>query len=306
MRNQAEVAVISKSLRDPRSIITAAAGEALLNPRTCAGTALLDRSNFQIEFVVSFSEVRVKANRWSLPQWLDATVESLSYVIADALTYHTPVNLNAAKYAIELLPALMTDESLPPAVSLWDQGGFAFQWYDVDVSLFVPQPTQAFLECNGNRYVWVADDPPEEVSSLREKIPNASSQDWLASAKPKITEFSGLKAGWDQEHAKQIMPTTITAALKLAELLATLTSQTPKIVPLSEGEIQFEWRRGRKLLALEVESPTSVHYLKWDPTTKTEDEDAISISDRTEIAKLLIWFEGSQEHATTPTKPSQG
>src|SRR5262245_48680738 len=125
MREQADIAAISETLRDTQRIYMSATAEELISSETVAGTAMPDQSRLQIKVELSGKSVLIKANTQVLPQWVAPTIKSVSELIAQ-LVYqtHRPVNLNTAKYAIELLPIFMSDESQPPAVTIRDQGEF--------------------------------------------------------------------------------------------------------------------------------------------------------------------------------------
>ena len=54
--------------------------------------------------------------------------------------------------------------------------------------------------------------------------------------------------------------------------------------------LQFEWSAGRRSLELEIESPATIHYLKWDPNEKVEEEDVFNIGDTDRTVRLIQWF----------------
>ena len=65
---------------------------------------------------------------------------------------------------------------------------------------------------------------------------------------------------------------------------------TPAVVPMTRGRLQFEWHRGNRSLELEFESKGRIHYLKADDDSGI-DEEAILFTDQTpEIEALLRWF----------------
>ena len=47
--------------------------------------------------------------------------------------------------------------------------------------------------------------------------------------------------------------------------------------------------RGAAVLA-RIESPSTVHYLKWDPEKGIEEEDIFDITDLTQAEDLVRWF----------------
>ena len=63
-----------------------------------------------------------------------------------------------------------------------------------------------------------------------------------------------------------------------------------KVVPLALGRLQFEWHKENLCLELELETPLTVHYLKWDPEKEIEEEDIFDITDLTQAEDLVRWF----------------
>jgi hypothetical protein len=63
--------------------------------------------------------------------------------------------------------------------------------------------------------------------------------------------------------------------------------ETPVVVPMTRGRLQFEWHRGNRSLELEFESCDKIHFLKWDSDLGIEDEDIIPVTDVAAIHALL-------------------
>lgn len=63
----------------------------------------------------------------------------------------------------------------------------------------------------------------------------------------------------------------------------------PAIVPMSSGSIQLEWHAGSRILELEFETPTTIHYLKWWPQEGIEEEGVYRAADCRQSSRLIEW-----------------
>lgn len=108
----------------------------------------------------------------------------------------------------------------------------------------------------------------------------------------KIDRLAVLEPNWDGYGAPAINRGIIDAARQLIGRLASYTTVQPLVVPMSNGAVQLEWHRGQKILELEIEDPTTIHYLKWDPTTGIQEEDVFPIGNIVKAASLIEWFTG--------------
>lgn len=64
----------------------------------------------------------------------------------------------------------------------------------------------------------------------------------------------------------------------------------PRVVPMSTGNLQFEWHHGKKTLELEFESPQTIHFLQWNSDEGIEEEDTFRASDIDRAVDLIQWF----------------
>lgn len=99
-----------------------------------------------------------------------------------------------------------------------------------------------------------------------------------------------LPANWNGYEAAPILPDIIEAARQFILGFPDDAMPTPHVVPMSRGRLQLEWHRGSRSLELEFETPTTVHYLKWDPEAGVEEEDVLSTTQTKELHDLLSWF----------------
>ena len=63
----------------------------------------------------------------------------------------------------------------------------------------------------------------------------------------------------------------------------------PAVVPMSSGAIQLEWHVENRILELEFETPSIIHYLKWWPQQSIEEEEAYSVADARQSSHLIEW-----------------
>lgn len=105
-----------------------------------------------------------------------------------------------------------------------------------------------------------------------------------------LDRLSRLPWNWDSYGAPVIDPDIITAARKFIETLPENLASRPKVVPMSTGNLQFEWQHQGKLLELEFETAKTIHYLQWQPKTGVEEEGTFPTSDIDQAVDLLRWF----------------
>lgn len=109
----------------------------------------------------------------------------------------------------------------------------------------------------------------------------------------RLDQLAALEPNWDGYGAPALNRGIIAAARQFVGRLASCITVQPLVVPISSGALQLEWHRGQKILELEIEDATSIHYLKWDPATGLEEEDIFPISDSAKGASLIGWFMGA-------------
>ena len=117
----------------------------------------------------------------------------------------------------------------------------------------------------------------------------------------KLDRLATLKAGWDAERAQPICRRILRAARDLVSRLPGNIKGSvpaPAVVPMARGadlpgNLQFEWDDGKRSLELEIETPATIHYLKWAPDEGCEEEDFFDIRDNDRTISLIRWFAGS-------------
>ncbi|MEX0703743.1 MAG: hypothetical protein WD069_16720 [Planctomycetales bacterium] len=109
-----------------------------------------------------------------------------------------------------------------------------------------------------------------------------------------LDQIAALQPDWDGYGAPRIDPAIIEAARRFIDLLVEEMPSRATIVAMSPGNLQFEWHEGRRVLELEFETPDTIHYLKWDPAEKMEEEDVFPVTDLGRAARLIRWFSKSE------------
>jgi hypothetical protein len=114
--------------------------------------------------------------------------------------------------------------------------------------------------------------------------------DFEATINQELDRLASLPANWDHEGAPRIDPVIIQAARQFISQLPQDIAPLPAVVPSAAGNLQFEWNAGRRSLELEIEKPSVVHYLKWDPSEGVEEEDTFEINATDRAVFLIQWF----------------
>jgi hypothetical protein len=115
-----------------------------------------------------------------------------------------------------------------------------------------------------------------------------------------LQELRGFKENWDGYGAAPLDPQNLDAALRFIDSLPDDAALTPMVVPMTRGRVQLEWHRGNRLLELEFETPTTIHYLQWDSDQGIETEDIISADEVDALKGLLTWFRYTPTTWPTP------
>lgn len=114
--------------------------------------------------------------------------------------------------------------------------------------------------------------------------------DFTKAVLDELDRLSQLPENWDSYGAPPIDQQIITAAKKFIVSLPENLASRPRVVPMSPGNLQFEWHHQGKILELEFETPTTIHFLQWQPEAEVEEEDTFSASDVDRAVDLIQWF----------------
>ncbi len=131
---------------------------------------------------------------------------------------------------------------------------------------------------------------PEGAEVRVELATGPKDEEFRLSIERELDRLASLPADWDHEGAPRIDPAIIRAARLCIARLPPNIASIPAVVPSAAGSLQFEWNAGRRSLELEFESPSTIHYLKWDPDEKIEEEDLFDIEDTDRAVRLIHWF----------------
>jgi hypothetical protein len=105
-----------------------------------------------------------------------------------------------------------------------------------------------------------------------------------------LDRLAALAPNWDRYGAPAIDPQIIAAAKVFLRALPENIAYRPRVVPMSPGNLQFEWHHGPKVLELEFESPATIRFLQYDPEAKVEEEDTFRTSEIDRAVDLIQWF----------------
>jgi hypothetical protein len=105
-----------------------------------------------------------------------------------------------------------------------------------------------------------------------------------------LNRLAALPENWDLERAKPIDPVIIEAAKNFIAKLPKYIATIPSVVPSAAGNLQFEWSKGPRTLEIEIETPNTIHYLKWHPEEGIEEEDVFDINNIVRAVSLIQWF----------------
>jgi hypothetical protein len=106
-----------------------------------------------------------------------------------------------------------------------------------------------------------------------------------------LDRVAALPEDWDAQGAASIDPRVIAVGRELIAKLPKNLAKAPAVVPMAKGNFQFEWHDGPRSLELEIESPHTVHYLKWHPEAGVEEEGEYDVEDIQQSVALIRWFQ---------------
>jgi hypothetical protein len=131
---------------------------------------------------------------------------------------------------------------------------------------------------------------PQATDNLQQQRDwDRESHDFEAIAQ-EIQSLRLLKTNWDGYGAPTIDAAIIHAAARFVRSLPDLRVPRPRVTPMSPGNLQLEWHRGRKILELEFESAETIRFLQWNADENFSAEDAFRVSDIERAAELIRWF----------------
>jgi prevent-host-death family protein len=111
-----------------------------------------------------------------------------------------------------------------------------------------------------------------------------------------LERLAALGPNWDGQGGRPLSRSVIDAARQVASSLAGQIAVVPAVVPMAKGNLQFEWNDGPRSLELEIETPSTIHYLKWHPEEGIEEEGVYDISDVGRSLSLIQWLQPGVSH----------
>lgn len=112
----------------------------------------------------------------------------------------------------------------------------------------------------------------------------------LAHIESEIRRLAELKANWDSYGAPPIDKEVIAAAYRVASHFPTDMKHWPRVVPMSTGELQFEWIAHDVILEIEIECDEVLRYMKSNGGGYIF-EDGMCVADELGIRELIQWFQ---------------
>ena len=112
----------------------------------------------------------------------------------------------------------------------------------------------------------------------------------------RINNLASLPQNWDAYGAPPIDERIIATAKYIALRVPLLS--VPMVVPMSGGNLQFEWHIRERFLELEFELPNAIHYLigkKTSPDRSKMHEDFFDANEGVRKAKVLIEWVHTRE-----------
>lgn len=136
--------------------------------------------------------------------------------------------------------------------------------------------------------------------SLTESTKKSASEFWLraghydpdfvSAVEAELDRLARLPRNWDGYGAPAINPSILAAARAFIEALPENLVYRPRVVPMSTGNLQFEWHHGSKMLELEFETPQTIRFLQWHPEADVEQEHTFRSTDIDTATDLIQWF----------------
>jgi hypothetical protein len=125
---------------------------------------------------------------------------------------------------------------------------------------------------------------------LQSKKSRRIDPDFTSAINSELIKLEQLKPNWDGYGALALDRAIIAAAKTFIARLPENLAPRPRVVPMSPGNLQFEWHDGPKVLELEFETAEAIHYLQYDPDKGVEEEDVFPAADVDKAIDLIQWF----------------
>lgn len=133
-------------------------------------------------------------------------------------------------------------------------------------------------------------EPRREAASEHWLLAGHYDPGFVCAVEESLDELGRLEANWDGYGAPPIDQGIISAARKFVRALPPDLAYRPRVVPMSAGNLQFEWQHGSKSLELEFESPGTVRFLQWHPEAAVSEESTFRADDIEKAVDLIQWF----------------
>jgi len=113
---------------------------------------------------------------------------------------------------------------------------------------------------------------------------------WQVDAVKRILQFQLLRDNWDSYGGHPPSFDVILTAYSVVRNITLDDPPKPSIVPVPGGGIQFEWRKGRRELEIEVRPDGSIEYLKIEDGDPIGDGEELESASTGVVESLLSWL----------------
>ena len=96
-----------------------------------------------------------------------------------------------------------------------------------------------------------------------------------------------------QRDAPSLDQSIVAEARAFVDALPDNIAPIPAVVPMANGNLQFEWNDGGRGLEIEFEAGQQIRYLKWAPNEQIEEEGVLPSIDYSSAVRLIRWFTGA-------------
>ena len=113
---------------------------------------------------------------------------------------------------------------------------------------------------------------------------------WQVNTVKRILQFQSLQDNWDSYGSHRPSFNVIRSAVSILLKVTLDDPPMPRIVPVPGGGIQFEWRKGRRELEIEVRPDGSIEYLKIEGGNPFGDGEELELPSTANVESLLFWL----------------
>lgn len=118
---------------------------------------------------------------------------------------------------------------------------------------------------------------------------------WSKVARERLKELAMLPENWNGYGSPKIHADSIEESFNLLSEFAKLGMGEPRIVPISGGGVQLEWRNSKSELEIEILPNRSVQFLLVDSFDEMFEGQIVENGNMAEFTPLTCWFLNERE-----------